>query len=214
MRKNLLAKQLGLLVIIGIVLSSPMPGFADSEAVRFSAYPGSVNLDLNVGWTFRVDAPFLISSLGYYDVGGDGLRGNHSVGIFSLDSGQLLTSVDVSAGTSNPLFDGFRYAPITPFLLKPGLYSAMANNPGTDAFVGLVLGASADAKITYGFSVYSYGGAVLEAPTYVADSFGPGLFGPNFTIAPEPASWLLTCAGLAGLAGLVGSRRRQSSNAA
>jgi hypothetical protein len=172
-----------------------------------------VNLDLNVGWTFRVDAPVQINELGYYDVGGDGLKGEHSVGIFSLDNGQLLTSSVISAGTSDPLFDGFRYTSITPFLLKPGFYSVMGNNPGTDAFVGLVLGASADARITYGFSVYSYGGAVLEAPTYVADGFGPGLFGPNFSITPEPQSWLLACAGLTGLAALARSRRLGKSAA-
>jgi MYXO-CTERM domain-containing protein len=62
--------------------------------------------------------------------------------------------------------------------------------------------------------VYSYGGEVLQPQTNVADAFNPAFFGTDFIITPEPASWLLACVGLTGLAAIAGSRRRQSRNAA
>jgi hypothetical protein len=196
--------------ILCCVLLLPQMAFATSSAVTFSSYQGSISLDANIGWSFRVDQTIKVTALGYYDVGADGLVGDHTVGIFELGTGSLLTWNVVSAGTVNPLTDGFRYVNVSPMVLNPGVYVIVANNPQTDAFVALATDFSADSRITFGTGVYALGGSSLQPPTIADFQFNPSFFGPNMLLAApvsEPGSLFLLGAGLFGIAGFVKFRK-------
>jgi hypothetical protein len=172
-------------------------------AVSFSGFgitgPGS----LTVGWSFTVNQSLTVSSLGYYDLGADGLAGSHPVGIWT-DVGTLLTSGTVPSGTAGTLVDPFRYVPITPITLNPDTYVIGAANDATDAFVGLASGFSTSPLITFAGGRFVLGGA-LTFPFSPTVGTNPDIFGPNMLIAaavPEPSSVLLLSTGLIGLVGL------------
>jgi hypothetical protein len=72
------------------------------------------NFTGSVGGTFPVGATdALVTHLGFYDAGGDGLNQNHHVGIYS-SGGTLLASVVVPAGTDAYLTNGYRYVALNP----------------------------------------------------------------------------------------------------
>jgi hypothetical protein len=62
-----------------------------------------------------------ITQLGVFDADGNGLVNPHAVGLWA-DDGTLLGSTTIPAGIAAPLVDGYRYAPITPVLIRPGHY--------------------------------------------------------------------------------------------
>jgi hypothetical protein len=74
------------------------------------------------GWQFeRAGSPddILITQLGVFDSGGDGLINAHEIGLWRQDpgggvSGTLLASATVPAGTAAPLLGGYRWVSISP----------------------------------------------------------------------------------------------------
>ena len=78
-----------------------------------------------------------VTALGYYDDGGDGLKGEHTVGIFEKSSQDLVgDTVTVDAGST--LKDGFRYESITPVVLNGGTSYVLtgSNSPPFDVGAG------------------------------------------------------------------------------
>src|SRR5581483_5828493 len=90
------------------------------------------NGGLNIGHTFTVTGSGIkIFSLGVYDYHGDGLNASHVVALFSgTGSGSTPVaggSVTVPSGTTAPLTNGFRMAPLAaPITLAAGNYSVIA----------------------------------------------------------------------------------------
>ena len=80
------------------------------------------------GWMFGVSSSILVTDLGVFDDGSDGLGEAHDVGLWACSSaactsGSLLVNATVAAGTSPSLVNSFRYVSLlSPVTLTPGDY--------------------------------------------------------------------------------------------
>ena len=115
----------------GNVMASPIEALSFPNGVGFYADTSNFAVsNFNVGWSFTVNSPIVVTSLGYFDGGSLGLNESHNVGIYT-STGTLLTSATVAAGTAEPLVastgtqpaNGFRYQAISAYILAPGSYS-------------------------------------------------------------------------------------------
>jgi hypothetical protein len=200
---------------------------ADTPAYSFTGAPTSTDTQLSLGFSFSTTSTTTVTSLGYYDLGGDGFATAHEVGIFD-SLGTLLASVDLTPGTGDTLIGQFRYASITPLSRAAGeTYVIAATTNGSadpwaygNAFQPgeTVSDFSTAAPITIApdAALFHYQiDDVLRDPT---EHFGSYTFyaGPNFTViggqdlgVPEPASWILMLGGF----GLVGGAMRRRASA-
>jgi hypothetical protein len=180
------------MAVVGIVC---VPVRADTIAASIQAngYQGS-GYDQNIGWGFAPNANISVTSLGWFDAGGDGFAVSHSIGIFT-SAGQLLVSGAVNQGVVNPIdgpavtatFGGdtgvFRYAGISPTTLNAGQSYVIAgtNSPNPfDAFAVVKYG-------TYPWAVFSTNPAITFTNGWMSN-FGTGgsLFFPTLVPGPGP----------------------------
>ena len=70
------------------------------------------------GWVFSNlgEDSIAITAVGVFDYAGDGLANSHEVGVWG-NSGNLLGSATVPAGTQATLTDNYRYIPIAPVII-------------------------------------------------------------------------------------------------
>ncbi len=166
--------------------------FSAHAVVAFSptgVFSGNNGGSFSFGYSFSVAGPsLLVTSLGYFDAGQDGLVDSHDVGIFT-STGTLLVRGTVSAGVSDPLLGSFRYTSTLSGsrLLAAGDYVIAGVSPGSGDDYGLFSGSQgAAAGLTYGSPQFT-GSTVLAFPDQGdGGSFG-GYFGPNFTFESAPA---------------------------
>ena len=165
--------------------------------------------DSSHGWEFTANASILVTHLGLYDEGDDGMNLSHPIGIYRLSDEALLTSGTVNAGVGDTLIDSFRYVDTPDITLDIGetyviaYYSATAIS---DTVLTSATGLSVDPVITYGplrRLEISTGGLVLPTSLTSDDRIGPNFL---FEI-PEPTT--LTLAGL-GLIGVACVRRKRT----
>jgi hypothetical protein len=159
-----------------------------------------------------------VTSLGYFDVYGDGLNKSHDVGIFDL-SANLLGHAVVSSGTAATLHDGIRWADLaTPIPLSANTSYMLAYTLGTAGDDFVYWGAPGDWWITVDshFTVQGNGwvfanGSGLLYPTLPGGN-GDWYFGGNLeaTPVPEPRPILGAFLLLCGVAGRHLLRRRGS----
>ena len=167
------------------------------------------------GWQFGPHGDILITQLGVFDSDGDGLVNPHPVGLWRDDpgnlTGTLLASATVLAGTDSPLMGGYRWVSISPVSLHLDLayyviaaqYSAgdaddlVTPRPSGNPFqfapaIGVFLGSG---RVGFG-SDLPYPGANTGGPCEGCP--GRLFFEPNlqYSIVPEPSSWLLLAPGL------------------
>ena len=161
---------------------------------------------LVVGWRFSVSTSVTISSLGFYDLGGDGLNVPYHIGIYDSNTRDLKVSALVADGIAAPLSDGFRYSTSLSgsAVLPMGDYVIAARGasdyPTDDLarFQVPVSGVLMAPEVTCGAGVYLVSPG-LAFPTTVYYGSGWGIFGANFQYAsavPEPGSAVLLVLGL------------------
>lgn len=155
------------------------------------------------GWQFDVFSSVLVTDLGFFDYGSDGLAESHEIGLWDA-AGNLLASTTIAAGTGTALIDGFRYTDIADVSLTVGNgYIIAATNIDVDQ---MMVGATVmtDSAIAYNWGRFEFTGGSLVRPTrgFCTDCY----FGPNFLInggtppaVPAPAGIGLIGLGLAGI---------------
>ena len=109
-----LSALLAMLPVAGHAAPQPAVDWNGSQAVFFSDNDGPFTL----GFRFRADSAFTVTSLGAFDYLGDGLATAHTVGIWSLNGGTPLAIATVPSGSSAPLLGAFRYATISDLTLS------------------------------------------------------------------------------------------------
>ncbi|RNC82841.1 MAG: hypothetical protein ED559_14045 [Phycisphaera sp.] len=140
------------------------------------------------GTSFVSSVDLTVTRLGYFDdrrFSPSGLAVSHPVGIYNADTGQLLFSATVPAGTSAPLVNEFRMVNISNRQLEAGQEYVIATTIAGDAQMGALI----DERVTPNpfitmLNQHSGGGAGLSFPATVlpVSSFR---FGAVFEFIPD-----------------------------
>jgi hypothetical protein len=176
----------------------------------------------NFGINFHVNATVGVTGLGYYDQAGDGFLTPHEVALYS-STGTLLAGGTVTS--ADTLVSGFRFMTIAPVTLTSGDYQVVgvSHDDLYSYLVGSTPGdfLTLDSRIAYLGDSYNTDGGIGAAFVGIGtgafnNDVNDGFFGPNLRlddqhIVPEPVTFSLFGAGLAGIAAM---RRRKKSNKA
>lgn len=213
-------KFLAIFVCFGMLLFAAIPrtdaagvalDFSDSSSWGFHA-------GLTVGWGFTVDNKIIVTDLGYYDAGGDGLVSDHEVGLFRVSDLSLMTSGTVT--TTDAITGLFRYTAVTPVTLEPGqTYYVAGYDPPFTASPYDAIGIPAISNLSWAPGITFEGWDWENSASLQFTSYNPDtapwadsksyLITSNFKFNPVPipgAVWLLG----SGLLGLMGLRRKKN----
>jgi hypothetical protein len=137
------------------------------------------------GWAFTISSPVLVTQLGLWDQGNNGLNASHVVTIWT-STGTLMAQTTIPSGTGATLIDGFRYVSITSVLLPAGSYT-IGGFYGrlTDRFLIHPSTITTDSGVTYNGSRSARGFAFPPGNFFGnANSY----FGPNFQFTTPVAT--------------------------
>lgn len=161
--------------------------------INTSASTSSPTADTTYGWSFTANNPIVVTDLGVYDAGDDGLAEEHTVTIWDA-SGAVIATVPVPAtgSTPPPTEAGFRYVQLpNPVTLPAGQYTIGAYyTTSADALDDQQVPALS-AEVTYDAGRSGTGAAEPTTPA------SAGYFGPNFRFVPsqQPDVFTLTVSG-------------------
>jgi hypothetical protein len=207
-------RMVAALVVVIASLAAASRASADT-AVTWTGGGVGFHSQLSVGFKYFLSDDIVVTELGIYDFGGDGLANTtaHEVGIFDA-GGTLISPVITMSGTNEVLDEGYRWVDVTPFsiFLPAGGPYTIASTTAEGVYITDNLGATPYSSLTFGPGV-TWAGSVFQTSTgpdyplvFPAASVGAvAYFNPNFRYVPEPASALL----LAGGAALLAARRRR-----
>ncbi len=209
----------GLFLIVASLFTMQC-AFADS-LYTFSSVDKTYSDDIpaTLGFLFSVKGGFEVTSLGWFDDCLNGFQDPHTVNLYNVSSGTLLTSLTLPAGNADPLTGFFRYEAITPVKLTPGVTYLLAGTTGNDdpytenddvcdfSINPDIIIAPNAALFAHNTPTPAYTNPDQHYLDYMIYA-GPNLEGVPCD-APEPASVALL---LAGCAGLLLVRRRFSQS--
>ena len=198
---------------LAILLS--IGGMCRGSSIAFSFSSGSPSTAISgvnsYGFQFTPLVNIIVDSLGYIDVGQNGLAAGHQAGIWD-SSGTLLTSAILTTGTlAGPVLNGaqFTYTPITPIMLSAGsTYTIGAEYDSADQmfydFSGSQTSAAPSLLSVSSVGYYVVNQGFAEPTSTISNHYDI----VNFTASavPEPSS--LALAGLGALT--LASRLRRS----
>lgn len=165
---------------------------ADQALISFSSDYQTGGAEVQtLGWEFTLSQSVVVTHLGLWDYGADGLNHSHLVTIWS--TGAVKTRlVEGTVPDGGAPDSEWQWVSVTPTTLGPGTYRIGAvypyagSNPDPDLHDRIA--AFADTVVTGGAVSYvrdAYG----SSTGYPGNTFGPeekGYFGPNFLYSPEP----------------------------
>lgn len=199
-------RRAGLVATLTVGFALTFGATVQAAEVIFSYTGGSATFQggLVAGNTFGAASSVTFNSLGFIDVGGDGLGTSHDVGIWDTSTQTLLASTTVTP--TSPLINGFRYASIPATTITGGssfTIGALLPSSNPDAWMvnsSLILGPGFTGAGTGQFQgsgtlVYP---ATPDGATYVVAN-------ASTTVVPEPATLGVLAIGMLSL---LGRRRR------
>lgn len=106
------------------------------QAIVFDSVGNSNGLDFTTGWEFSISAPITVTHLGHVDMDNNGIENSAEVGIWSLLTNTLLSSVTVTSKSSAEVagVGSSFYEPITPLDLGIGNYIVAAQRNGENFY--------------------------------------------------------------------------------
>ena len=195
-------KKVILTVIVTLLMNSSLVIAEITPALELERNSSSyaVGSDRTRGWEFTVTEDIAVAGLGIFDLFDDGLNFSHEIGIW--ETGELLFSTTIPAGTEALWIDQFRYVETDPFWLSAGETYVIGSVSLGDQYVGNNGSARITTipSITYSRTLTTEAGAGFSLPTLERDFYG---FGPNFLVVPEPVTMVML-----GLGGLLLVRKR------
>lgn len=169
-------------IVFGLILASRSPA-QETPAFAFSEPGTGVTAAGTDGFRFTPVVDLVVTSLGYYDRGQDGLADVHPVALFSAPDGRLLAAVQVANRSARQ--GNFRFEPIQPIVLRAGQsYIVAGFTPGNG---DPPADTPEDLRIApqIGYDGYLFEFADRLAPPTNNDLFAERtFFGPNFTFHP------------------------------
>lgn len=204
-------------VMVVVAFSGPVC-HASTIAFSFSSSNPSTNISggpSTYGFRFTPLVNIVVDSLGYLDIGQNGLAAGHQVGIWN-SGGTLLTSAQVTTADSTlagAIFSGaqFRFTAITPVTLLAGqTYTLGAEFDSADLFYYDFSGtqtSNAPSLLTVsadGFFTVNSG--FVDPVNNIQNRYAIGNFTATAAAAPEPSTTALL---IFGMAGIVAARFRR-----
>jgi hypothetical protein len=93
------------------LLGEPLPPLPRPALTVTGTYDASYSGNYTVGWSFSLSEPILVTDLGQFDLGWDGLAHDTTVALWDDATGSLLAQADVPslAAAWSPLVGNFVY---------------------------------------------------------------------------------------------------------
>lgn len=128
-------KNLATIIMTAAVLAcvSPVAG-VPLVGVTDEGYSTGYFAGVTAGYEFSLSEDYLVSRLGIFDLGQDGLVEGHQIGVWD-SGGTLVSSTTVPGGAAATLEGLMRWVDVDDFMLAPGTYTVGANYP-TGSFIG------------------------------------------------------------------------------
>lgn len=122
------------LCTLALALALPATVRADVAVHIDGGSGGNAAANSAHGWEFTVSETMTVTHLGLWDQDGNGFAASHPIGLFRVSDSALLATGTMSAGTGDPIDDGFRYIEVAPVTLDPNVnyvvsyYSAVSSD--------------------------------------------------------------------------------------